>query len=267
LPDGTVCWQQWTNRAICNKKDDIVEFQAVGRDITSRKKAEEELKNSREQLRNLSAHLESVREKERIYIAREIHDELGQVLTALKMELGWLNSRLPEDQVALHDKIRSMVELVDKTGDTVHRISAELRPGLLDDFGLAAAIEWQAEEFQRRTGIPCEVSVDPEDYVTDQEISTAIFRIFQETLTNIVRHADASHVSVTLHDKDDKITLTVRDDGRGITEGQISHAQSFGIIGIRERVTLLSGTVEISGKPDQGTTVTVCIPYDKGGVI
>jgi len=266
-PDGTVCWQQWTNRAICDKQDSIIEFQAVGRDITIRKQGEEELKNSREQLRNLSAHLQSVREKERMFIAREIHDELGQSLTALKMDLVWLKNRLPGDQAPLHDKMISMVELVDKTGETVQRISAELRPGLLDDLGLAAAIEWQTEEFQKRTGITCEVSLEPEDFIAKQDISTAIFRIFQETLTNIVRHAYASRVNVTLHDKDNEITLEVSDNGRGITEEQVFHPQSLGILGIRERVNLLSGTVSILGNPDKGTTITVRIPYDKGGVL
>ena len=267
IPDGSLCWQQWTNRAICDIHNTIVECQAVGRDITIRKKAEQELKNSREQLRNLSAHLQSVREKERMVIAREIHDELGQELTALKMDLVWLKNRLPGDQVAFHDKMKSMVELVDRTGETVQRISAELRPGLLDDLGLAAAIEWQTEEFQRRTGILCEVSLDPDDFIANQEISTAIFRIFQETLTNIVRHASASRVDVTLHDKDNEITLKVSDNGRGITEEQVFHPQSLGILGIRERVDLFSGTVSIIGSPNKGTTITVRIPYDKGGVL
>jgi PAS domain S-box-containing protein len=267
IPDGSLCWQQWTNRAICDKHNAIVEFQAVGRDITIRKNAEQELKNSREQLRNLSAHLQSVREEERMVIAREIHDELGQALTALKMDLVWLRNRLPGDQAPLHDKMRSMVELVDKTGKTVQKISAELRPGLLDDLGLAAAIEWQTEEFQRRTGILCEVSLDPDDFIASQDVSTAIFRIFQETLTNIVRHASASHVDVTLHDKDSEITLRVSDNGRGITEEQVFHPQSLGILGIRERVDLFSGTVSIIGSPKKGTTITVRIPYDKGGLV
>jgi PAS domain S-box-containing protein len=269
VPDGTIRWQQWTSRAICNKKHTIVEFQAVGQDITQRKKAEDDLKNSREQLRNLSAHLQSLLEKERMLIAREIHDELGQALTALKMDLLWLNNRLANNQVPLHDKMKSMVELVDKTAQTVQRISAELRPGLLDDLGLAAAIEWQAEEFQKRTGILCEVSLDPEDedIVTSQDISTAIFRIFQETLTNIVRHARASHVNVILHERDNEIKLEVNDNGRGITQEQASHPRSFGILGIRERVKLLSGTVSIIGSPDKGTTITVCIPYNTGGVL
>jgi PAS domain S-box-containing protein len=265
IPDGTVRWQQWTSRAICDKDNSIIEFQAVGHDTTTRKKAEDELKNSREQLRNLSAHLQSIREKERMFIAREIHDELGQALTALKMDLLWVNNRLPLDQAPLQDKMRSMVEIVDKTGETVQRISAELRPGLLDDLGLAAAIEWQTKEFQKRTGIPCEVFLDPEDFVTNQDIATTVFRIFQETLTNIVRHASASRVNVTLHDKDNEIKLEVSDNGRGITAEQAAHPQSFGIMGMRERVNLLQGNVTIVGIPQKGTTVTVCIPYNTGG--
>jgi len=266
-PDGTVCWQQWTNRALCDKNNTVVEFQAVGHDITTRKNAEEELKNSREQLRNLSVHLQSIREKERMLIAREIHDELGQALTALKMELVWLNNRLPNDQLLLHDKMKSMIGLVDETARTVQRISAELRPGLLDDLGLAAAVEWQAEDFERRTGISCTVTLDPEDFVANQDISTAIFRIFQETLTNIVRHAGASCVEVVLHEKDNEIKLQVSDNGRGITPEQVSHPRSFGIMGIRERVNLLQGKLEIVGIPQKGTTVTVCIPYNTGGVL
>ena len=223
------------------------------------------MKTSREQLRNLSAHLQSIREKERMDIAREIHDELGQTLTTLKMDLFWVKNRLPGDERHLHEKLHSMVELVDKTGESVHRIVAELRPGLLDDLGLSAAIEWQAEEFQRRTGIPCEVYVDAEDMVANQDISTALFRIFQETLTNTVRHAHASRVHVRLQEKDDEIMLEVSDNGRGITNEEISHPQSFGLLGIRERVHLLKGKVTIVGIPDKGTTLTVHIPFDKKG--
>lgn len=265
IPKGTVRWQQWTIRAICDKQNNIIEFQAVGHDISTRKQAEEELKNSREQLRNLSAHLQSVREKERMRIAREIHDELGQALTALKMELSWLNNKIPKDQLSLHEKTKSMVELIDKTSETVQRISEELRPGLLDDLGLGAAIEWQAEKFHNRTGIPCEVYLNPEEIIVNQDISTAIFRIFQETLTNIIRHAKASYVKVKLQEINDEIELEVSDNGKGITEEQIYHPQSFGIIGIRERVYLLKGKVTIVGVPDKGTTLTVHIPYNKEG--
>lgn len=197
-------------------------------------------------------------------IAREIHDELGQALTALNMDLFWLNNKLPEDQRYLREKVKSMSELVDGTIKTVQRISAELRPGLLDDLGLAAAIEWQAREFQNRSGIKCKVTLHPEDIILSQDISVTIFRIFQEALTNAVRHADATWVKASLSEKSDKIELEVRDNGKGITEEQINNPKSFGLIGIRERAHLLGGEVKISGIRDKGTTIIVSIPLNKG---
>jgi PAS domain S-box-containing protein len=228
--------------------------------VLERKGAEEELKSSREQLRNLSAYLQTVREEEGKHIAREIHDELGQALTALKMDISWLINKLPNDQKPLIEKTKSMSKLTDTTIQTVQRILTELRPGLLDDLGLAAAIEWQAEEFQKRTGIKCEVTLDPDEIIIDQDRSTAIFRIFQEALTNVSRHANATKVKVNLKKKAEKLILKVKDDGRGITEKQISDPKSFGLIGIRERVHLFGGEFKISGIRDKGTTVTVGIP-------
>ena len=237
--------------------------QSICRDITEHKRFEEELKNSREYLRNLSMHLQSVREEERTRIAREIHDELGQALTALKIDLSWLNNKLPEERKSLLEKTGSMLKLIDSTIQTVRRISSELRPGILDDFGLAAAIEWQAEEFQNRTGIKCEVNLEPEDIIFDQALSTTIFRIFQEAMTNVARHANATRVKVNLKEEAGMLALEVKDNGKGITEEQISSPQSFGLIGIRERAYSFEGEVKISGIPDKGTTVTVIIPLDK----
>jgi PAS domain S-box-containing protein len=234
-------------------------------DITARKRAEEEIKNSQSQLRNLTAHLQSVREEERTLIAREMHDELGQALTAMKMDLSWLDKRLPKDQRSLLEKTKSMSKLADATLQTVKKISAELRPGLLDDLGLPAAIEWQAEEFQTRTGIKCEITVDPEDIILDKDRSTAIFRIFQETLTNVARHAKATKVKVSLKEKAGKIELKVRDNGKGITEKQVSDPKSFGLIGIKERAYYLGGKVVIKGLQDKGTTLTIRIPLPKKG--
>jgi len=226
----------------------------TSQDITERKKSEEELDRSREQLRNLTAYLQSVREQERTNIAREIHDDLGQTLTALKMDISWLGKKLPKDQETLLEKTKAMTKLTDMTIKTVKRISTELRPGLLDDLGLVAAIEWQAEEFQHRMGMRCELTVDPEEIILDQDRSTAIFRIFQETLTNIARHAKATRVTASLKEKDDKLELRVRDNGSGITKEQISDSKSFGLMGIRERVHPWGGQVKISGKPGKGTT-------------
>jgi len=158
-----------------------------------------------------------------------------------------------------------MSELADATLQTVKRISTELRPGLLDDVGLPAAIEWQGEEFQNRTGIKCEVTIDPEDIILDRDRSTAIFRIFQETLTNVARHANAKRVKVKLKEKAGKLELKVRDNGKGITEKQISDHKSFGLIGIKERAHFLGGNVVFRGIQDKGTAVTIRIPLHKKG--
>jgi PAS domain S-box-containing protein len=236
---------------------EIIALTVVSKDINKRKQAEEELRKSKEELRNLADHLESVREEERTAIAREIHDELGQALTGLKMDLSWVAKRIPEDQTGLLEKLHSMSELTGTTLKTVQRISTELRPGLLDDLGLAAAIEWQTEEFENRTGIRCTLTVDPEDIEVDEKRSNALFRILQETLTNVARHAQATRVQVSLTEKEGILKLRVRDNGKGITKEQISDSQSLGIIGIRERVHQWGGTVKISGRPGKGTTVVI----------
>ena len=232
------------------------------REIGERKRSEEELKQSREQLRDLASHLQSIREEERSRMAREIHDELGQALTALEMDIHWLGQRLSKDQKLLLEKTKSMSKLIDATVQCVQRISSELRPGLLDDLGLSAAVEWQADEFRKRTGIQSETISDPEDIALDQAISTALFRIFQEALTNIARHANATRVEVILKEKPGKVELTVRDNGKGITKTQISDAGSFGLIGMRERVHSFQGDLTISGTSNKGTTVKVSIPTD-----
>jgi len=236
---------------------------AVIRDITASKRAEQELRRSREQLRNLSTYLESVREEERTHIAREIHDELAQTLTALKMDLSWLGKRLPENQEPLLKRIQSMFQLIDMTIQTVQRISAELRPGLLDDIGLSAAIEWEIEQFRERTGIACELIFSPEDIVIDRERSTAIFRIFQETMTNIARHAGATKVKISLTRRTQKLKLKIRDNGKGIASEQISDAHSFGLLGMRERVYPWHGKVRIVGRQGKGTIVFVSLPLSQ----
>ena len=233
------------------------------RDITERKRAEEQLRSSREQLRNLSAYLQSMREEERTNIAREIHDELGQVLTALKMDASWLGSKY-RDYGPITEKTKSMADLIDSTIRTVKRICTELRPGVLDDLGLIAAIEWQAEEFQKRTDIHCEVSFHPHDIALDGERSTAIFRILQETLTNVIRHAEATKVQVRLERKDGRVLLRVEDNGKGITQDHISDPRSFGLIGIRERASFLGGEVRIESGEVKGTIVTVSLPCKDG---
>jgi len=229
-------------------------------EISERKKAEEELKQSQVQLRDLASHLQHIREEERSRVAREIHDELGQALTALKMDVHWLGLRLATDHQVLLDKIKSMSALIDTTVQAVRRISSELRPGLLDDLGLTAAIEWQAHEFCRRAGLQCEIKSEPEDIILDQTRSIALFRIFQEALTNIARHAQATRVEIRLKKNTHCLEMEVRDNGLGIADEQLAASGSFGILGIRERVYSLGGELRISGLDEQGTTVHVILP-------
>jgi len=254
--DGKTIWCEMMATAIQYRGKLAIMGNVI--DITERKRAEVAIKKSEEQMRNLTTYLQRIGEIERTNIAREIHDELGQTLTVLKMDLSWLKKRL--DQGSLLNKTESMSQLINSTIQTVKKISTELRPGLLDDLGLAAAIEWQAEEFQKRTGIRCKISVEPRDITLDRDRNTAIFRIFQETLTNIARHSEASEVKVNLKQRDGRIELSVRDNGRGITEEELTNPKSFGLIGIRERVKIFDGDSMMKGIPGQGTTVTVRIP-------
>jgi PAS domain S-box-containing protein len=233
-------------------------------DITERKRAEDELQKSREQLRDLSAHLQSRLEDERTRIAREIHDEFGQVLTVLKMELAWLQKRFSGKQQTWREKVQSMSKLIDVAIQTVRKTATDLRPGILDDLGLTAAIEWQAQEFEKRTGIPCRWNIIPEDITVDPDRSTALFRILQETLTNIARHAKADQVQIRLMQKNDSLILDVKDNGTGITEDQATHSKSLGLLGIRERVRLLGGEVTFRGVEGKGTEVHVELPIEPG---
>jgi signal transduction histidine kinase len=230
-----------------------------------RRRAEARLRESHEQLRALSVYLQHVREEERTRIAREVHDELGQALTSCKLDLSWLANRLPDRQRALIEKTKALSAHIDSTIQTVRRISTELRPGILDHLGLVAALEWQANEFQTRTGIKCDVHAHLKQPLLDHaDLNTAFFRIFQETLTNIIRHAGATHVTVDLKQARRRIILEVKDNGRGITPAEISNTKSMGLLGMRERAGLLGGDFEIgplnSGK---GTKVTVSMPLPK----
>ncbi len=246
-------------------------------DITYRKQAEEqlritheqlelrvlartlELNRSNEQLRNLAAHLQSVREEERMKIAREIHDELGQALSAQKMELSWFREQYG-DHKPIFDKAGAMLNALNETIRSIRRICTELRPSILDDFGLLDAMQWHAAEFQKRTRIECAVDSVPEHIELDKERSTALFRIFQEALTNVLKHARATKVAARLTKGDNDITLDVIDNGKGLTDEQLSKPQAFGLIVMRERVYPWGGRVEITGYKNKGTIVKVSIP-------
>ncbi len=234
---------------------------SIARDITERKRAEENLKKSGQQLRNLASHLQTIREEERIMIAREIHDELGQVLTVLKIQLSLLLNKLDGDKFDLKDKFDSISNLIDQAVESVQRISTKLRPGILDELGLIPAIEWQAQEFQEKTGIICKCSLPQENILIDETKSTAIFRIFQEALTNVARHANAKKVSVIFKLENGHLQLDITDNGDGISQSQINDARSLGLLGMKERAVLLGGTVQINGVSGKGTNVKVIMPF------
>ena len=219
------------------------------------------LEESREQLQCLTDGLLLAREEERTTIAREIHDTLGQALTALKMDVAWVGRRLPPDAAATTAKLAVMVTLIDDMVMTVRRIATDLRPGVLDDLGLAAAVEWQAREFEHRTGIHCALCAKVDDRALDPLVSTAVFRIFQESLTNVARHSQASRVAVTLERLESDLIFELRDDGIGIAAGDASSARSVGLVGMRERAQLVGGGFAISGASGAGTTVRVRVPW------
>jgi signal transduction histidine kinase len=232
-------------------------------EVAERKEAQRQLEESQARLRRLSAHLQAAREEERIRIAREIHDELGQALAGLKMDVAWLQRSRNRPGSGVAPKLEDMSALIDATVQAVRRISAELRPSLLDDLGLAAAIEWQLDEFRERTGLQCVFTSNLKNTVLDTDHATALFRIFQEALTNVVRHANATQVTVNLDEDPESLTLHIRDNGRGINEEEMRQAKSFGLLGMRERVYFLEGEIDIRGAPAQGTIVTVRIPLEK----
>lgn len=238
--------------------------------LVQRQRAEEEARRSGQQLRALATRLQGVREEERTRIARELHDELGQAMTGLNIDLAWTSKQLAklDDGVcgAVRDRIAEMMKLINGTIQSVRRICTELRPGLLDDLGLVAAIEWQAHDFQSRSGIACEVRLPEDAMDLGREASTAVFRIFQEILTNVARHANATKVNVTLYDDGGKVALEVRDNGRGIKETEIWGQSALGLLGMRERAFLFGGEVSFVGVPGQGTRVTITVPRLTAGL-
>src|SRR5688572_590205 len=229
-------------------------------ELAERALTEQRLRSSEENLRALAAHLQSVREEERIHIAREIHDELGQALTGLKYDINALAKAVGVGgAAAIEGKPAHLCQQIDRIINSVRRIASGLRPEVLDEIGLAAAIEWQAREFQRRTGVRCLVDIPSGFTDPDRDRSTALFRIFQELLTNVARHANATRVKVAL-DEGDKLRLCVEDNGRGIKEEQHRGSKSLGLLGLRERVQPFGGSLEIKGVEGKGTRVMVEIP-------
>jgi len=231
-------------------------------DVTERKRSQEQLQESRAALRMLAARQQDVREEERTRIAREIHDSLGQALTALKLQLAAAQTAAAHEAPALRERLSETSLMVDDLVKTVRRIATELRPPILDQLGLAAAVEWMAHDFRTRTGIACEPTILLSEAVLTGELGTALFRIIQEALTNVSRHAAAMQVEVELGLKSGCVTLEVRDDGCGITESAATGPTSLGILGMRERAAALGGVLEVAPRSGGGTRVTAWFPHN-----
>lgn len=218
----------------------------------------------RDGLHSLSLRLELAREEERARVARELHDDLGQVLTSLKLEFMWLVDELrrsePKPGIQLVNKLQSLIGLIEVSLQSVRQISSDLRPAVFDHFGLKEAIQWEATKFQARSGIRCRVVWDVKEGLSDRTRQLALYRILQEALTNVIRHAHAGAVRIRLHERGKGLTLTVRDNGRGITKAELSSVESIGLLGMNERARMLGGRVTIAGAPGRGTTVTVTVP-------
>lgn len=232
----------------------------LANDVTEKILAEEALKKSHKELRQLATHLEKVRETERTHIAREIHDELGQQLTGLKMDISWLNRKIKNQDTEVHLKIAETIELIDTTVKTVRRIATELRPSILDDLGLIAALEWQSEEFEKRFEIKCVFKSNVAEAQIGAELATGIFRIYQESLTNVLRHSEGTMVSSFLRIEDRILRFTIKDNGKGFIATDIENKKTLGLLGMKERTNLLGGTYEITSSPGEGTSVLIIVP-------
>jgi signal transduction histidine kinase len=229
--------------------------------IIARKKVEELIKANNTQLRQLTTHLQNIREEERRRIGREIHDDLGQQLTAIKMDAAWIDKKIPEESILIKEKLKNIISLLDSSNKAVRRILNELKPSILDDYGLQDALEWHAKQFSDNTGIPVKFEGTLHDIKLSENITTCIFRIFQESLTNITRYAQAKNIITSLNINEDKINITINDDGVGFIISNITEKITFGILGMQERVNSLGGNFNINSEPGKGTLVSVEIPY------
>jgi PAS domain S-box-containing protein len=232
----------------------------VGIDVTERVKAQQEIREANKRLRQLTTHLQTIREEERKRIGREIHDELGQQLTAIKMDVAWLNKKFHGSDEKADHRLKDLLVMLDETVKSVRRISSQLRPSLLDDLGLTAAMEWQLGEFEKRAGIKTSFSAPHDEIPIPEASKTALFRIFQESLTNVVRHAAAKKVSVELKEVNKKLVMSIADNGKGFDPLKVTEKKTLGILGMKERSEMVGGTYEINSKPGEGTSVIVSVP-------
>ena len=261
--DGTPMRTEGDYMVIYDGQGRIAGHFGIQRDVTERHLAAQQVESSRQQLRALTARLQQVREEERTGIAREIHDELGQALTGLKMDIAWLKDRLPRDH-EVRSQCASIIGRIDGTLSAVRRIATELRPSVLDQLGLGAALEWLGQEFGARTGIDVTMDLCADDCTMPDHLGSSVFRVCQESLTNVARHARAKRVTIRLMQSDDTVTLDVSDDGIGIPPHRQEGTASLGLVGMRERALACGGEFRITGQSGQGTTVLLRVPLTTG---
>ena len=261
--DGTPMRIEGDYMVIHDPQGRIAGHFGIQRDVSERHQAHEELRASRQQLRALAARLQKVREEERTGIAREIHDELGQALTGLKLDICWLKGRLPRDHAML-TQCSSLIQRIDGAITSVRRIATELRPSILDQLGLPAALEWQGQDFGTRTGLEVTMEIEVDEEPIPDELASSAFRVLQESLTNVARHAHASRVSIRLQQSPTQLTLEVADNGVGIPSERLQGTASLGLVGMRERAVACGGELDVSGRADHGTTVLFRVPLAAG---
>jgi len=243
-----------------DEEGNFIQTHCIFENITKRKQMEDEITKSREDLKRLTAHIQSIREEERAFISGEIHDEIGQALAALRMDLYRLEKKIPKDQKELTDIVQPMKEVLDKTFLTTREIYASLSPTLLEHFTISEVIEDHMSKFQVRTGIKSEIDIEAKEIKLEKDRSIALFRIFQEALNNVERHVKATKIIVRLTEKRNKLELIVKDNGKGITDEKVNDPKSYGLMGMNERTGFLGGKLSIKGVPGKGTTVTITIP-------
>jgi PAS domain S-box-containing protein len=258
--DGKVIYCEWYNSALRDGRGNIVTILSLTHDVTERKEADEKLNTSYEQIRSLSEHLTNVREEERKHIAREIHDELGQELSVLKMDVGSLVRKLPLEADIMRQRLGSFSGLINNIVQSVRRIASELRPSLLDDLGLTAAIAWHMEEFEKRSGVKAHFMEPKEEWILPDPVKINLYRIAQEATTNIGRHSKATEVHVNLEQNDRSIALRIFDNGAGFNAETIFKGNTLGILGMRERASIVGGKLEIRTAPGKGTEIFVSVP-------
>jgi PAS domain S-box-containing protein len=259
--DRKVIYCEWYNSVLKNDQGEVVTILSLTHDITERKEAEEKLNQSYHRIRSLSEHLQNIREEERKRISREIHDELGQQLTVMKLDVSWLIKRLSTAEETVNQKLGELKDLLDTTVVSVRRISSELRPSLLDDLGLTAAMEWHLKEFESRSGIQTSFNAPEEEWQLSDSVKTGLFRIFQESLTNVARHSEAKAVKVDFRRQNGHLVLQIKDNGKGFDKKETNEKKTLGILGMKERTASMGGNYEIESKPEKGTTVTVNLPF------